>query len=87
MDQQSHRLLLPIMTEVFTHPYDLWTGVVGGPAGGLQQAASRLQGGHAEVCHLYIVPLIQQQVFGFQITVTERTIFKLSISSMFYNYL
>lgn len=55
-----------------THPDNLGAGVVGGAARGLQHGAGGLEGGHAEVGHLDVVLVVQQQVLRLQVSVAGK---------------
>lgn len=54
-----------------TYPYDLWTRVVWAAAGGLQHAASWLQGSHPKVGYLNVILLVQQQILRLQVAMAE----------------
>ena len=55
-----------------THPDDFRTGVVRGPATRLEHGPHGLEGGHAEVGHLDVVLVVQEEVLRFQVPMAEK---------------
>ena len=55
-----------------THSDHFWTCVMRGSAAGLQHGPHRLQGSHTEVGDLDVVFVVQEEVLGFQITMTGK---------------